>query len=311
MSWTTSAARRARAWSSPSACSASRSRRSRLKTTSSAPAAVAARSRNQAAQQREAEVEDLGAAPAARPFRLVGDVAGAALDAGRLLLLERLARRVLDAPSRRPPPSSAGASRAPRRSRPRSPPRRSARPRRGARAHRPRAGARARSRSPAARRAAAATSSGSPAPLELGLDGLDRERRELDRLAARGDVSSSAAGSELSRIRWTKLGRLLERLQQRVLALVAHRLGRLDDEDAACRPRTGGRRRRGSPARGPPRPCAGRRAAPARRGRDAARDRAERDAGRRRGHRRRRRGSRPRRPGPRPACRPRAGPRNR
>ena len=29
-----------------------------------------------------------------------------------------------------------------------------------------------------------------------------------------------------------ELGRLLERLQQRVLALVAHRLGRLDDEDA-------------------------------------------------------------------------------
>ena len=45
-------------------------------------------------------------------------------------------------------------------------------------------------------------------------------------------VSSSASGSELSRIRWTKSGRLLERLQQGVLALVAHRLGGLDDEDA-------------------------------------------------------------------------------
>ena len=233
MSWTSSAARRARAGSRPLGLRRERSRRSRLKATSAAPAAVAARSRNQAAAERQAEVEDLGAAAAAGPFRLVGDLAGRAFDAGRLLLLERLAGRVFGVLAGVLGASSAGASRAPRRSRRRAPPRRSARPRRGARAAARSSSSRARSRSPAARRAAAAISSrGSPSPArELGLDRLGRERRELDRLAARGDrlQQRRRLGAEQDQV--DELGRLLERLQQRVLALVAHRLGGLDDED--------------------------------------------------------------------------------
>ena len=43
----------------------------------------------------EAEVEHVGTAAAAGPFRLVGDLAGRAFDAGLLFLLERLAGRRL------------------------------------------------------------------------------------------------------------------------------------------------------------------------------------------------------------------------
>ena len=69
---------------------------------------------------------------------------------------------------------------------------------------------------------------------ELGLDRLGRERRELDRLAARGDrlQQRRRLGAEQDQV--DELRRLLERLQQRVLALVAHRLRGLDDEDAAA-----------------------------------------------------------------------------
>ena len=120
-------------------------------------------------------------------------------------------------------------SASPRRARPRHSPR----PRREARAPARRAAAGASSTSPAERRAAAAISSGSaPRPSrQRGFDRLGRQRREVDRLAARGDrlQQRRRLGGEQDQV--DEPGRLLQRLQQRVLALVAHRLGRLDDED--------------------------------------------------------------------------------
>src|SRR4029079_11205495 len=47
-------------------------------------------------EQRQAEVEDLGAAPAPGPFRLLPDLPRRAPDPGRFFLLERLAGRLLD-----------------------------------------------------------------------------------------------------------------------------------------------------------------------------------------------------------------------
>ncbi len=96
---------------------------------------------------------------------------------------------------------------------------------------------RARSRSPAARRAAAAISSGvapaaSGAARQLRFQHLGRERREVDRLAARGDRLQQALGLGAEQDQVDEGRRLLQRLQQRVLALVAHRLGGVDDEDA-------------------------------------------------------------------------------
>ena len=289
---------------------ASWSRRSRLKATSSAPAAIAARSRNQAAQS-QAEVEDLGAAPAAGPLRLVGGLAGRALDPRRLLLLERLAGRGLGLLAgllrRLQQLRSPGAL---TRSRRRSPPRRSARPRRGVAAAGVESRKRARSRSPAARRAAAATSSsGSPIPASAASTASAGEWREIDRLAARGDRLEQRRGLGAEQDQVDELGRLLERLQQRVLALVAHRLRRLDDEDPAAaleRPVGGG-------ADHPLAHLLDQVLGAARREPDQvgvrARGRAGRGDARHRGHRRRRRGSRRRRPAPRRACRRPRGPR--
>jgi hypothetical protein len=48
-------------------------------------------------EQGEPEVEDLGPTPSPRSLRLVGDLPGRAPDAGGLLLLQRLASRLLDA----------------------------------------------------------------------------------------------------------------------------------------------------------------------------------------------------------------------
>ncbi len=67
---------------------------------------------------------------------------------------------------------------------------------------------------------------------ELCLQHSRGKRGEFDRLAAGGDglEQALAVGAEQDQV--DEPGRLLERLQQRVLTLVAHRLGGLDDEDA-------------------------------------------------------------------------------
>ena len=258
----------------------------------------------------EAEVEDLGAAAAAGAFRLVGDVAGGALDPG-LRSPPRAPRGSPLRPPRRPPRRARAApSRAPSATSPasaaatqRSASARSSRPALAEQQPGPLevAGGEARGGGDLLRSGVA------PSPAQLGFERLGRQRREVDRLAARGDRLQQRLrlGAEQDQV--DELGRLLERLQQRVLALVAHRLGRLDDEDplAAFEGPVGG---------GADHPLAhlldhvlGAASAPARRGRDGARGRAGPGGARPRGRRRRRRGSRPRRRAPRRACRPRAG----
>ncbi len=66
---------------------------------------------------------------------------------------------------------------------------------------------------------------------ERGFDRRRGQRRELDRLAARGDRLQQRLGLGAEQDQVGERRRLLERLQQRVLALVAHRLRRLDHED--------------------------------------------------------------------------------
>ena len=172
-----------------------------------------------------------------RPARLDSSAMSRAVRLRPALASSSSASRV--AASASSPAASARSSRplpgAPRRPRPRARRRRSARPRPGPRGRARSSSSRARSRSPAARRAAAAISSGRGRPAlggELGFEHLGRERREVDRLAARGDRLQQRLGLGAEQDQVDELGRLLERLQQRVLALVAHRLRRLDDEDA-------------------------------------------------------------------------------
>ncbi len=184
-------------------------------------------------EQCQPEVEDLGAPAATRPFRLVADLPGRAPDAGRLFLLERLAGGLLDRGARvlgrlqQRSPRGGGAL---------------AVDRRGGAALRlgpqlaalgveQRAGEVKVPRGEAGgggdlRRVAGAG--------QLRLDGLDRERSEVDRLTARDDglEQRRRLGAEQDQV--DEIGRLLERLQQRVLALVAHRLGGLEDEDPAA-----------------------------------------------------------------------------
>src|SRR6185436_9641786 len=67
---------------------------------------------------------------------------------------------------------------------------------------------------------------------QLGFDRLHRQRREVDRLAAGSDRLEELGGfrgqqNQVDERRW-----LLERLEQRVLALVAHLLCGVDDEDS-------------------------------------------------------------------------------
>ena len=193
VSWTSSAPRRAAGRVElRRPASAAASRRSRLKTTSSAPAATAARSRSQARAELEAELEDLGAAAAAGAFGAVGDLFGAAFDPRLRLLFERFAGGGFDVVagglgaveqalstgrSRTRPSSAAAMQRSTSAAQLAAPARRAAAaPARGRR----RRGARRRRSRPAsaAARGVAASSR---------LQHLGRQRRELDRLAARGD----------------------------------------------------------------------------------------------------------------------------
>ena len=66
----------------------------------------------------------------------------------------------------------------------------------------------------------------------MGFEDLGRERGEVDGVAAGGDRLQEGLGLGGEQDQVDELGGLLERLQQRVLALVAQRLRRLDDEDA-------------------------------------------------------------------------------
>ena len=235
MSWTAAAPARAQPGSTFAAWARRMSRRSRSKTTSSAPDGE----RRQVAQpergQLEAEVEDLGAAPPARPFGAVGDVFGGAFEARLGLLLEHLPRRPFGLlPGRRgaleeAPPGSAGELVGEGRG--------EGRLDLGAQLAADRreqqagalevAGGEARGGGDLLRRGAR--------PLlgrgQLRFQDLGRERREVDRLAARGDRLQQPVGLGGEQDQVDEGRRLLERLQQRVLALVAHRLGRLDDED--------------------------------------------------------------------------------
>ena len=92
------------------------------------------------------------------------------------------------------------------------------------------------STSPPLRRAAASASS--PAP-SASSTASGRERAELDRGAAREDRLGELLGLGADQDQVSEGRRLLERLQQRVLALVAQVLGLLDDEDARAPPSAG------------------------------------------------------------------------
>ena len=121
---------------------------------------------------------------------------------------------------------------------------------------------------------------------QLGEPRLDRVRAEpveADLAAARAHRLQQRLGLGADQDQVGERRRLLERLQQRVLALLGHRVGGLDHEHAplALERAVGDLRR--SPARGRPRPGAGCRAGAARRGRDAARGRRARGGARRRG----------------------------
>src|SRR5262249_13748007 len=67
---------------------------------------------------------------------------------------------------------------------------------------------------------------------EPALDHLRGERPEADRLAARDDRLEQHRRLRAHEHQMRERGWVLERLQERVLALVAHRLGRLDHEHA-------------------------------------------------------------------------------
>ena len=218
---TSSAPRRAAAGSRPCACSRRTSRRSLLKTTSSAPAASAARSRSQAAQSSSPRSRISVRRRRAGALGLVGEVLGAAFDprlgvglerrpgrrlgllAGRLgprqqrlpgsagdLAGERRRQRPLDLGPQRPPrlgeqqpPPLEVAGREPRRRRDLLGP--TGRFRRSP-------GEIVPSASGAAASSASRTAAGS------GVNSTVWQREAT--------VSSSASGSELSRIRWTNSG---------------------------------------------------------------------------------------------------------
>ena len=186
--------------------SRARSRRSRLKTTSVGAGGGRGEVAEPGGAELEAEVEDLGAAAAAGPFGLVGDVAGGAFDPGLLLLLERLAGRRLGLLAGRPRPSSA------------APPGRRrdlARERRrgAALGLGPQLAARGREQQAGQLEVAGGEAGGGGDLVRLG-----RRRPSSASTASAGSgakstgwqreaiVSSSAAGSELSRIRWTNSG---------------------------------------------------------------------------------------------------------
>jgi len=70
---------------------------------------------------------------------------------------------------------------------------------------------------------------------QLGFDSFGRNRDEVDRLAAGGNRLKELGGLSGKQEDVDESRGLLERLQQRVLALVAHLLGGLDNEDALLR----------------------------------------------------------------------------
>ncbi len=177
--------------------------------------------------ERKAEVEHLGAAAAAGALGFVAGLLGGAFDARLLLRRERLAGGPLGVGSsvlgglQQGAPGGAAA-------------RRHELERGGAQL-----AARAREQEPRPHDVAAGEPCGGghllPVAIALkrGLHRLDRQGGELDRLAARGNRLEEALGLGAEQDQVGEAGRLLERLQQGVLALVAHRLGRLEDEDPA------------------------------------------------------------------------------
>ena len=213
MSWTSSAPRRARPGSRPAAWARSCGEAVAVEDdVLGAPAPTAARSRSQAAQS--SRPRSRISVRRRRPARLASsaDLAGGALEPRLLLLLERLAGRRLGlladrlgALEQAPPGSGATSARARRRATQRSASARSSRPRSESRK-------RARSRSPAASRAAAATSSGRCAsvdwtrPSRFGFSTSAESGAKSTGWQREAIVSSSASGSELSRIRWTNSG---------------------------------------------------------------------------------------------------------
>ena len=275
--------------------------RSALRTSSGAALGDRGEVAHPGAEQAEPEVERRGARPArgalARPPRRRGR---ACARPGRRARRPpprpppRAARTA--AASRSPAASAASSERLPRRARrarrcaPRAP---APRPRRAARGprslSRKRGAARRRRRRAAPRRGARRPARWSAEPR---LDRLRAEPREAHRAAARAHRLQQRLGLGADQDQVGERRRLLERLQQRVLALLGHRLGGLDHEHPplALERAVGDLAR--SPARAPPRPGAGCRAGAARRGRGAARGRRARGGGRRRDRRRRRRAAR-------------------
>ena len=297
VSWTSCGARAGPAGVDARGLRAQPSSRSRLKTTSSAPRGEGGEVAQPGGAELEAEVEDLGAAAATGAFGPSAMSLAVRLSPAFDFLLERFAGGALRHPPRPPgaveqrAPGRAGElagerrgdaalSTSARSSRPRSP-RAAGAPARGRRRR-----AAPRRRSPPARLTAPIRSPAAIAA-SCGFEHLGRERREVDRLAARGDRLQQRLG----------LGAEQDQVDEARAAPRASSAARSGSRRASprrprrrrpgARLRRGGRRRRGSPARAPRRPCAGRRAARARRGRDAARGRAGRGGGRRRGRRRR------------------------
>jgi hypothetical protein len=253
VSWTSSAARRAAAGSRPSAAARSWASRSRLKATSSTPEPIAARSRNQEAQS--ARPRSRVSVRRRRPARFASSPTSLAERLTPASFSSSSASRA--AASASAPTSSAafsssrqgvgggggggGGGRAARGGGPPPPPPPGAHPSEresGGTETLPFVGKQEAGPLQVACREAGG---GGDLLVGSGIDGriglqrrlqrLARQRRELDRLAARGDRLEQCLRLGAEQDQMGEGGWLLERLQQRVLALVAHRLGRLEDED--------------------------------------------------------------------------------